>query len=177
MKKDKQNVNVNNKIHVKKALIVFPIVAVLAGTTLFGAFSPLFMDEQNVVQSESNEDVIGKSLEAVASDEKAQKIIDIHENLENYIDKEVTLEGFFTNLGEGTSVFGVEVPLGDGEIMPISLSYKLSDADALKNIKDTDLTKVSGKITSFEELHEDDEKGDHNHTTPMFNIDKIDVIR
>ena len=99
MKKDKK---LSNKIHVKKALIVFPIVLVLVGTILIGAFSPLLMSEGNVDQSNATAEQL--DLEDLIKDDKALNIIDIHENLDNYIDKDVELEGFFMKFDENTDV-------------------------------------------------------------------------
>lgn len=171
MKKDK-------KIYVKKALIVFPIILVLVGTILLGAFSPMLMSEGSVEQSnadaESQEEL---DLEDIINDDKALKIIDIHENLESYIDKEVVLEGYFIDFDEKSKVFGIEFPSSDSNINMASLSYKLNNNKMLEDISDTDLVKASGTITTFEELHEDDENGDHTHTLPQFNIDNIEIIR
>lgn len=170
--------NKNKKIYVKRALIVFPIVVVLVGTTLIGAFSSGFLGQGNTSKVEQNENSFaGKTVEELVSDEKALKLIDIHENLENYIDKDVTLEGYFIDYDENTSVFGIEVPLGEGQMTMVSLSYDLENEDLLKDIKETDLVKASGVITSFEEVHEDEEQGDHTHTLPKFNVKEIEVIR
>lgn len=170
--------NKDKKVYVKRALIVFPIVIVLVGTTLIGSLSAGFLGEKNVNQVEQNEDSFsGKTVEELVSDKKALKLIDIHENLENYIDKDVTLEGYFIDYDENTSVFGVEVPLGNGEMTMVSLSYDLENNDLLKEIKETDLVKASGVITSFEEVHEDEEQGDHTHTLPKFTVKEIEVIR
>lgn len=174
MKKDENG----NKINVKKAIIIIPIVLALVGTTLVGAFAPLFMDSTSA-GNDTGEDqsVVGEDLEEVVNDEKAMKIIDIHENLPEYIDKEVVLEGYFIDYDENTSVFGVEVPLGDGQITMASLAYEPDDKKMLEDITETDLVKASGTITSFEEVHEDDENGDHTHTLPMFNVKDIEIIR
>ena len=164
----------SDKINVKKALIVFPIVIVLIGGTLIGAFSVLFDNEG---ESASESAIVGENVEDVIQDEKALKILDIHENLANYVDKEISLEGYFMVLDETTKVFGVELPLGDGSLGMASLSYELTNPEILDNITDTSLVKASGKIESFEELHEDDEKGDHNHTLPKFKVEAVEIIR
>lgn len=171
----KKNEN-GNKINIKKAIIIIPIVLALAGTTLIGAFAPLFTGASNV-DVEEEQTLVGEDLEEVIKDEKAMKIIDIHENLPEYIDKEVVLEGYFIDYDENNSVFGVEVPLGDGQITMASLAYEPGSKDLLKDITETDLIKASGTITSFDEVHEDEESGDHTHTLPMFNIKDIEVIR
>lgn len=170
----KKNEN-GNKINIKKSLIVFPIVIALVGTTLIGAFATVFTGGGNDTVEEQS--VVGENLEDVINDEKAMKIIDIHENLPEYIDKDVVLEGYFIEYDENHSVFGVEIPLGDGQMTMASLSYEPDDKEMLKDITDTDLVKASGTITSFEELHEDDENGDHTHTQPMFNVGNIEIIR
>lgn len=170
----KKNEN-GNKINIKKSLIVFPIVIALVATTLIGAFSSLFMDKGNDVEEEQA--VVGEDLEKVLDDEKAMKIIDIHENLPEYIDEEVVLEGYFIEFDENNSVFGVEIPLEDGQITMASLSYEPDDEKILEDITETDLVKASGTITSFDETHEDDENGDHTHTLPMFNVEDIEIIR
>lgn len=172
MKKDKK---LSDKIHVKKALIVFPIVLVLVGTILIGAFSPLLMSEGNVDQSNATAEQL--DLEDLIKDDKALNIIDIHENLDNYIDKDVELEGFFMKFDENTDVFGVEVPLGEGNITPISLSYDLKDKEMIKDIKETDLVKASGTISSFDEIHKEEGEEDHTHTQPRFNIENIEIVR
>ena len=166
---------INNKIYIKRALIVFPIILVLAGTTLIGAFSTGFMNEGSPKETK----VVGKNIEDIINDEKALKILDIHENLNNYLDKEVVLDGYFLPTGSDTKAFGVEVPLENGELTMTSLTYELSDPSILKDIKETDLVKATGKITSFEQEHEDEAegKGAHTHTLPKFNIKSIEIIR
>ncbi len=165
--------NKNNKLYIKRALIVFPIILVLAGTTLLGAFSGGFMNEKSPKETA----MAGKNIEDVINDDKALKILDIHENLNSYLNKEVVLEGYFIPTNANEKVFGVEVPLENSEMTMTSLTYKLSDSSLSKDIKETDLVKATGKITSFEQTHEDEEKGDHAHILPQFNIEKIEVIR
>lgn len=166
MKKDK-------KIYMKRALIVFPIVLVLVGTTLMGAYSALFMPQENPTESA----VVGESVEDVIKDEKALKILDIHENLNKYSDKEVALEGYFLPTGADTKAFGVEVPLENGEMTMTSLAYDTNDPEMLKDIKETDLVKATGKITSFEQEHAEEGEESHTHTLPKFVIEKLEVIR
>lgn len=164
----------NNKVNIKKALIVFPIVVVLVGGTLVGAFAPLFMDQGSANREDA---FIGENVEDLIPDEKALKILDIHENLPNYLDKKIVLEGYFITLDETSKVFGVEVPLGNGNMGMTSLTYELSNPDILKDVTETSLVKASGKISSFEEMHEDDEKGDHPHTLPKFDVESVEIIR
>lgn len=163
-----------DKINVKKALIVFPIIIVLIGGMIIGAFSSLFASQEGSIDSNA---VAKENLEDVIKDEKALKILDIHENLPLYIDKEVVLEGYFISLDDKTKVFGVEVPLGNGNMTMTSLTYELSDPNLLKDITDTSLVKVSGTITSFDQLHEEEGQDDHNHTIPKFNVKSVEVIR
>lgn len=166
MKKDK-------KVYMKRALIVFPIVLVLVGTTLMGAYSALFMPQESPRESA----VVGESIDDIVKDEKALKILDIHENLNNYLDKEVVLEGYILPTGADTKAFGVEVPLENGEMTMTSLAYDASNPEVLKGIKETDLVKATGKITSFEQEHAEEGEESHTHTLPKFNIEKIEVVR
>lgn len=166
MKKDK-------KVYMKRALIVFPIVIVLIGTTLMGAYSALFMPQENPTESA----VVGENVEDVVKDERALKILNIHENLKTYLDKEVVLEGYFLPTGADTKAFGVEVPLENGEMTMTSLAYESNDPEMLKDIKETDLIKATGKITSFEQEHEEEGEESHTHTLPKFKIEKIEIVR
>lgn len=168
----------SDKINIKKALIVFPIVAVMAGTTLIGAFSTVFVSDGVSPREQVEETVEGKNLEDLIKDEKAIKIIDIHENLESYVDKEVTLEGFFIDYDKQTKVFGVEVPLEKGEMTMVALSTEIEDAKILETIESTDLVKATGTISSFEDSHPEDEQTDepHTHTIPKFIIKSVEVI-
>ena len=166
MKKDK-------KVYIKRALIVFPIVLVLVGTTLMGAYSALFMPQENPREQA----VVGENIEDVVKDEKALKILDIHENLDNYLDKEVVLEGYFLPTGADTKAFGVEVPLENGQMTMASLAYESNNPEILKDIKETDLVKATGKITSFEQEHAEEGEESHTHTLPKFDIEKIEAVR
>ncbi len=163
-----------DKINVKKALIVFPIIIVLIGGMIIGAFSSLFASQEGSIDSNA---VAKENLEDVIKDEKALKILDIHENLPLYIDKEVVLEGYFISLDDKTKVFGVEVPLGNGSMTMTSLTYELSDPNLLKDITETSLVKVSGAITSFDQLHQEEGQDDHTHTIPKLNVKSVEVIR
>lgn len=167
-----------DNINIKKALIVFPIVIVMVGGTLAGAFSTLFLSDSVPKEKESVE---SKNLEDVIKDENALKIIDIHENLDKYIDKEVTLEGFFLDYDKDSKMFSVEVPIEDGEVTVVSLSVELENTKLLDKITDTDLVKATGVIGSFEDSHPEDEaeetEPDHTHTTPIFVVKKVELIR
>lgn len=164
----------NNKINTKKAMIVFPIIIVMVGTILMGAISPILSSQNNVNFETSS---IGKNIEDIIKDERILKIFDIHENLPEYLEKDITLEGYFIKLDDNTDVFGLEIPLEGGKVSMASLSYELSNPDLLKDITETTLVKASGKIGSFDELHEDESQGDHTHTLPKFHITGVEVLR
>ncbi len=169
----------NEKINIKKALIVFPIVLVMVGGTLVGAFSTIFLNDSVPQKQES---VVNQNLEDIIKDDKALKILDIHENLDQYKDKEVTLEGFFLDYDKESKVFGVEFPLEDGEMSMVALSTELEDKKLLDEIKNTDLVKATGVISSFEDTHPEDEEqteteSDHSHIIPQFIVKDVEIIR
>ena len=47
----------------------------------------------------------------------------------------------------------------------------------IKDIKETDLVKASGTISSFDEIHKEEGEEDHTHTQPRFNIENIEIVR
>ena len=166
--------NSKGKVNVLKIVIVFMIIFTLVGTSLIGVFG-VFGDEgstETTTKTTDENNIIGENLEDVVQDEKALKIMDIHENINSYVDKEITLEGYFLSPAGQSKVFGVEFPLGNGEISMASLVYEVKDESIVKNISDTDLIKAHGVIKSFEQTHED-----HTHTLPKFIIDSVEKIR
>lgn len=162
--------NSKGKFNVLKIVIVFMIIFTLVGTSLIGVFG--VFGDVNQTETTTKNDVIGEDLETVVQDEKALKIMDIHENINSYVDKEISLEGYFLSPAGQSKVFGVEFPLGNGEISMASLVYEVKDESIIKDISGTDLVKAHGVIKSFEQTHED-----HTHTLPKFIIDSVEKIR
>ena len=158
--------SLKNKLNMKKAIIVFPIIFVLVASSLIGVFSLGF------IGGAKSEDMIGENLEDAVSDERALKIYDIYDDIDKYLDKEITLEGYLLKYDDKTQVFGVEFPLSSGELSIAALSYEAKDPKIIDGISDTDLIKAKGTIKTFEEKHED-----HTDTIPKFVINSIEVIR
>ncbi len=167
------------KLFNKKAIIVIPIVLALilgsAGTIgLLGGFNPA---ENNPQPSELSEEEIAKliaeqfeELKSSIDDEAVLSIIDIHENLDDYIDTTQTLETQFFEFEDGYSI-GIEYFFDGGDSLLFDIPADFSNIELPETVREFDWIKVTGKIGTTEEAD-----NDHTHTAPIIYVTSIEKI-
>ncbi|SCG83168.1 hypothetical protein DW1_1598 [Proteiniborus sp. DW1] len=162
----------------KKAIIVVPIVLALilgsVGTIGLMAFEQTGNNPQPI---ELSEEEIAKliqeqfeELKKSIDDETVLKIIDIHENINDYLDTTHTLETQFFEFEDGYSV-GIEYFFDSEESLLFDIPADFSNVDLPEDIHEYDWVKVSGKIGTTEEVD-----NDHTHTVPVIHITSIEKI-
>ncbi len=166
------------KLFNKKAIIVIPIVLALilgsVGTIGLIGFNQADNNQQSIdLSQEEIAKLIQEQFEELKKsikDETVLKIIDIHENIDNYIDTTHTLETQFFEFEDGYSV-GIEYFFDSEESLLFDIPADFSNTGLPEDIHEYDWVKVSGKIETIEEAD-----GDHTHTVPVIKVTSIEKI-
>lgn len=153
----------------KKAIVVVPIVLALilgsVGTIgLVGGFNKRNINEPQAEYMSIEE--LKKSID----DETVLKIIDIYENLDDYLDTTHTFEVQFYEFEDGYSV-GIEYFFQGDDSLLFDIPADFSKIEIPENIQVTDWIKVTGKIGKTEEAD-----NDHSHTFPIIYINSVSLL-
>lgn len=157
------------KLFNKKAIIVIPIVlALLLGSV--GTLGLMGLGNQPDSNESQSEYLSIDDLKKLINDETVLKIMDIHENLDNYIDETQTFEMQFFEFEDGYSV-GIEYSFEGGEPLLFDVPANFDNVELPKGIQNSDWIKISGKIGKTDEAD-----SDHTHTVPVIYVSSIEKI-
>lgn len=158
------------KLFNKKAIVIIPIVLAL----ILGSVGTMGLVGGFINQPDANESqpqyLNIDDLKKMIDNETVLKVMDIHENLDKYIDKTQTFEMKFFEFEDGYSV-GVEYSFEDGEPILFDIPADFSTIELPDTIQNNDWVKVTGKIGKIDEVD-----NDHTHTVPIFHISSIEKI-
>jgi len=147
-------------------IIALIVVGVMILSPILYMITTAFSTSNTPVTQDENPDIKDE-----VTNETALKIIDMHENLDQYKDKEISMElQFFLTDEEDKFSLGV-IDSFKGEQMLFNIFAKTEDNKIPEGFKDYDKVKVNGTIKELEESHED-----HNHNVPLMMVKNIEKI-
>lgn len=166
------------RIFNKKAIIVIPIILVmLLGSVATIGLTGFYQGDNSQQSTELTAEELAKliqeqfeELKQSINDETVLKIIDIHENKDDYIDTMQTFEAQFFEFEDGYSI-GIEYFFDSEDSLLFDIPADFSNVELPEDIDEYDWVKVSGKIGLTEEID-----NDHTHTVPMINVTSIEKI-
>lgn len=150
-------------------IIALIVVGVMILSPILYMITTAFSTSNTPVTQDENPDIKDE-----VTNETALKIIDMHENLDQYKDKEVSMElqFFLTEETEEDDKFSLGViDSFNGEQRLFHIFAETEDHKIPEGFKDYDKVKVNGTIKVLEETHED-----HNHNVPLMMVKNIEKI-
>jgi len=148
----------------KKILIII-LIAILILSIIFIIFNR--KNQSGHITSEVNQT---DDIKTMIDDSDILIIVDIHENLNSYIDKEVEITGKLYEFTDGFSI-GKEYILENQPFL-FDIPIDSSSINKLTNINHNDSVIVSGKINKYPESHDG-----HIHYAPRIKISSIKKVK
>lgn len=159
--------NPNNKK--RYTLIALIVVGVMILSPVLYMITTAFSTSNAPVAQEENKNT---NIKDEVTNETALKIMEMHENLKEYKDKEVSMELQYFKLDEYEDMFSLGViDSYNGEDMLFNILAKTEDNKIPEGFENYDKVKVTGTIKEWEEMHED-----HNHNVPIMTVKSIEKI-
>ncbi|MGO1369213.1 MAG: hypothetical protein ACTHVE_11670 [Senegalia sp. (in: firmicutes)] len=151
-------------------IIALIVVGVMILSPILYMITTAFSTSNTPKAESENQDKT--AVEDEVTNETALKIIEIHENLDEYKDKEVSMELQYFKLDEYEDKFSVGViDSYNGEDMLFNILAKTEDEKIPEDFENYDTIKVTGTINELEETHED-----HTHNVPIMTVKNLEKI-
>lgn len=147
-------------------IIALIVVGVMILSPILYMITTAFSTSNTPVTQDENPDIKDE-----VTNKTALKIIDMHENLDQYKDKEVSMELQFFLTGEEDKFSLGVIDSFNGEEMLFNILAETKDHKIPEGFKNYDKVKVNGTIKVLEETHED-----HNHNVPLMMVKNIEKI-
>lgn len=149
----------------------YTIIALIVVSIMI--LSPILYLIADATSSKTTNNIGEKDITEQVEKETTLKIIDMHRNMDSYIDKEVTMElQFFLLEGyEDKFALGVLDTLDNGEEQLFHILSQMEDGSIPEGLENYDNVKITGTISSFQEGHDD-----HNHEVPILTVESIKKI-
>ncbi|NBI06350.1 hypothetical protein [Senegalia massiliensis] len=147
-------------------IIALIVVGVMILSPILYMITTAFSTSNTPVTQDENPDIKDE-----VTNKTALKIIDMHENLDQYKDKEVSMELQFFLTGEEDKFSLGVIDSFNGEEMLFNILAETKDHKIPEGFKNYDKVKVNGTIKELKETHED-----HNHNVPLMMVKNIEKI-